>query len=173
MRQPLPFWGIIKRIKEGLKMEVEDVDVDVMETPLMQAVREEVTSVTPMERHRRADDEAEMLTDDIDDFVAENDPESLPAAEAEIDAWQAPVEPRLTGDGRPPVSIFSAGTEPEANIVRGLLEAEGIPVVVSMAGTAAYGTMLSIGAGKWGDLFVSPDDAERAREIIAAQESST
>jgi hypothetical protein len=152
---------------------VDTDDVDVIETPLMQAVREEVLESTPESRRRRADDEADRLVDDIDDFVAETDPASLPAAEAEIDAWHPPSGPREPtdepGDANTPlVSVFVAGTEVEANIVRGLLEAEGIPTTVSVAGAKAFGALLSVGAGQWGDVFVAPDDAEKAREVVAA-----
>jgi len=58
------------------------------------------------------------------------------------------------------------GTESEANIVRGVLEAEGIAVIFREVATPAYGSVFSVSEARWADLLVSAADAERAQQVI-------
>ncbi len=125
----------------------------------------------------RAEREADTVVADVDDYVARTNPDSLPQAEQALEEWQIPVTPfdgisetALTGDEAtvPLVSVLSARTESEANIVRGVLEAEGIAVIFREVATPAYGSVFSVSEGRWADLLVSAADAEQAQQVIQA-----
>lgn len=125
----------------------------------------------------RAEREADAVVADVDDYVARTDPSSLPQAEQALEEWHIPVSPfegvseTALPDGAqtiPLVSVLSVGTESEANIVRGMLEAEGIAVIVHEVATPAYGSVFSVSEARWADLLVSASDAERAQQVIQA-----
>ena len=148
-----------------------------VETPLEAAARAEALEDTSGAQARREEQEADVLVADIDQYVAQTDPASLPEAERELEAWQIPTDP-LEGvpgnvalepgvEGEPLVPIFSAQTESEANIVRGLLEASGIPAVISSLSGPALGGIFQPDEARWGDLLVAPSDAEAAQAAIA------
>lgn len=160
---------------------------EAIETPLERAARaeqqrEEAQSESDDAREER---EADVVIGDVGDYIARTDPAGLPAAEAQLNAWEIPTDPldgvpddvvlRPGEAGESLVSVFSAGTESEVNIVRGLLASEGIPVMVRNASSpAAYGSVFSIGESRWGDLLVGASQADLARQIIAAaQEPSS
>lgn len=147
------------------------------ETPLETAARQEAQKDGYGEQTRREEQEADRVVADIDAYVAQTDPASLPEAEKALDAWQIPNDPLagIPGDvalhpnveGEPLVSIFAAQTESEANIVRGLLEASGIPAVLSSRSGPSLGGIFQSDETRWGDLLVSASQAEAARTAIA------
>ena len=149
-----------------------------LETPLETAARTEALDDRSGTQTRREEQEADTLVADIDSYVAQTDPASLPEAERELDAWQIPTDP-LEGvptdvvfapnvEGEPLVSIFSAQTEPEANIVRGLLEASGIPTVLNTLSGPALGGIFQSDETRWGEILVSASHAAAAQEAITA-----
>jgi hypothetical protein len=128
-----------------------------------------------MTHDTRAEREADAVVADVDDYVAHTNPASLPQAEQALEDWQIPSSPfdgvsetGLAGDAQtaPLVSVLSVGTESEANIVRGVLEAEGIAVIFREVATPAYGSVFSVSEARWADLLVSAADAERAQQVI-------
>ena len=72
-----------------------------------------------------------------------------------------------------PIPIFRASTEDEGEIVRGLLQSEGIDAIFGSVPTSAYGATLVGGQGYWSDVLVAPEDAERARALITAYQQGT
>lgn len=125
----------------------------------------------------RAEREADAVVADVDDYVAQTNPAFLPQAEQALENWQIPSSPfdgvsetGLEGDAQtvPLVSVLSVGTESEANIVRGVLEAEGIAVIFREVAAPAYGSVFSVSEARWADLLVSAADAERAQRVIEA-----
>jgi hypothetical protein len=148
-----------------------------VETPLETAARTEAQAASSQAQTRREEHEADVVVGDIDDYVAQTDPASLPEAERELEAWQIPTDP-LAGvpgnivlepnvEGEPLVAIFAAQNESEANIVRGLLEASGIPAVVNSLSGLALGGIFQSDETRWGDILVAPSDAEAAQAAIA------
>jgi len=153
-----------------------------LETPLEAAARQEAENATFAGQNRREEEEADRVIADVDDYVARTDPASLPVAERELDAWEIPTDP-LAGipddiavdpeaHTPPLVSVFDATSETEANIVRGVLEAAGIPVTFDGAPAPILGSILETGTARWGGLLVPAGDADAARaEIEAALQS--
>ena len=148
-----------------------------METPLEAAARTEAQENQAGAQTRRDEQEADRLVADIDDYVAQTDPASLPEAETALNAWQVPTSP-LDGvpdnvvfepnvEGEPLVAIFAAQTESEANIVRGLLEASGIPAALDSRSGPALGGIFQPDETRWGDLLVPASLAEAAQAAIA------
>lgn len=157
----------------------------VVETPLETAARTEAQADSSGAQTRHDEHEADVLVADIDDYVAQTDPASLPEAERELEAWQIPTDP-LEGvpgnmalepnvEGEPLVAIFAAQNESEANIVRGLLEASGIPALISSLSGPALGGIFQPDETRWGDILVAPSDAEAAQAAIteATQSAET
>src|SRR4051794_33084983 len=70
------------------------------------------------------------------------------------------------------VSIFLAATEIDAEMVRLLLESEGIPVRIGEQVNWAQAPMLQLAGGYWGKVFVPASAAMRAREILDAYEEA-
>jgi hypothetical protein len=161
----------------------DNANMIVGETPLEASMRE----VSPKEREaaqtRREELEADRLVGDIDTYVAETDPASLPAAEKALNDWDIPTDP-LEGvpdtfavapgvEGRPLVSVFAARNEAEANIVRGVLEASGIPVVFDGLPSPIMGSVFQAGETRWGDLLVPAGQVDEALAAISDAVSST
>jgi hypothetical protein len=71
---------------------------------------------------------------------------------------------------QPPVTVMSYLSRAQAEILRGLLEAEGITVVLSQE---AAGSVLPVDVGAFGqvELLVPADQAARAREILDGVDS--
>lgn len=66
----------------------------------------------------------------------------------------------------PPMVIFKAATQDEGEIVRGMLESEGIPAVLVDHSSPPLGDALIATETHWGDILVAPSDADRAMELI-------
>jgi NADPH:quinone reductase-like Zn-dependent oxidoreductase len=65
------------------------------------------------------------------------------------------------------VSVYRASKESVADIIRALLESEGIDVIFrSNHSSTVYDGIFAVSEGYWADLLVREDQAERAREII-------
>ena len=156
------------------------------ETPLEAATRQEADQNRPEEREaalaRREEREADMLVADIDAHVARTDPASLPEAEQALNDWQIPTDP-LEGvpddvaldpqvEGEPLAAVFAAGNEMEANIVRGLLEAAGIPATFDGLPAPILGNVFQAGEACWADILVPARLADQARAAIAEATTS-
>ena len=64
------------------------------------------------------------------------------------------------------VSIYIAHVQVEAQLIKSLLEAEGIPAMIAQEGAGtAYG--LTVGILGIAEIFVSEQDAEEAKKLIA------
>ena len=67
------------------------------------------------------------------------------------------------------VVVYTAAGQPEANLIKSLLEAAGIPAMSSQEGAgAAYG--LTVGPMGEAQILVREEDAAEARELLAAME---
>lgn len=170
----------------------EDVDInDVVaigtnETPLEAAARREAAQDRPAGRDaaqaQREEREADMLVADIDAHVARTDPDSLPEAEQALNDWQIPTDPLegvpdnvvLDPDAQPEplAAVFAAGNEMEANIVRGLLEAAGIPATFDGLPAPMLGNVFQAGESCWADILVPARLADQARAAIAEATAS-
>ncbi len=150
---------------------------DAAETPLERAVRLE-TERAPVTVDAEAEREADVVVGDVDEYVAETDPAGLPAAQQALDAWEIPTSP-FEGvpddvalnpgvEGEPLVSVFSARSESEANIVRGVIESEGIAAIFREVATPAYGSIFSVSEARWADILVAASQAQAARDAIQA-----
>lgn len=73
------------------------------------------------------------------------------------------------GQGENLVVVFRAPDEVTANIVKGLLEGENIPVILESRMAAMFDGAFTMGEGFWGDVVVPEEFAKRSREIIEAQ----
>jgi len=68
------------------------------------------------------------------------------------------------------VTVYRAPTENVANIVKGILESEGIPVMLKSLQIPWYDGIMQMGEGYWGDVLVTEDVADEARNIIKSYE---
>ena len=68
------------------------------------------------------------------------------------------------------VAVYRAPTENVAQIVRGLLESEGIEATFTPTQIPMYDGIAKLWEGFWGDILVDEDKADRARQIIEAYE---
>lgn len=156
------------------------------ETPLEAAARREAAQNLPQERAaaqaRHEEQEADRLVADIDAYVARTDPDSLPEAEQALNDWQIPTDP-LEGipdnvalnpeaETEPLVAVLAAGSEMEANIVRGLLEAAGIPATFDGLPSPMLGNVFQAGETRWADVLVPARLADQARAAIAEATAS-
>jgi hypothetical protein len=70
------------------------------------------------------------------------------------------------------VSVFEAPDEGTANMVKVALEDAGIEAIVhDMWGTMNFDGAIALAEGRWGDVLVKPEDAERAAELLRQYES--
>ena len=117
------------------------------------------------------DREAGVLVQDIDSYVAETDPEHLADAEAELADWSVPEDPSAhpidATDATQAVAVFSAYNEIEANIVKGVLDAAGIPAAFDNRGGSVMGGIFAAGEQVWADIVVPESYADDARTVIA------
>jgi hypothetical protein len=74
------------------------------------------------------------------------------------------------GEGESSVAVFAAPDQMTAEIVRGALEAEGIPAVIGEQVTSAMGPILPVAEGFWGEVHVPASLAEQARDVIKSFE---
>lgn len=160
----------------------DNANMTVGETPLEAAIRGESPKEREAAQTRREEMEADRVVGDVDTYVAETNPASLPEAEKALNDWEIPIDP-LAGipdtfavapgvEGRPLVSVFAAKNEAEANIVRGVLEASGIPVVFDGLPSPILGSVFQAGETRWGDLLVPAGQADEARAAISNAVSS-
>jgi len=70
------------------------------------------------------------------------------------------------------VRVYRAADEMTANIVKGILESEGIPVTIQSRQVPWMDGVMTMGEGFYGDLLVAADEAERARMIIEIYQSA-
>lgn len=97
-----------------------------------------------------------------------------PGAELEAAALREEAEDQAVeqaAKAAPPVVVFKAATQDEGEIVRGLLESEGIPAVLVDQSSPPLGDALIAGDTHWGDILVAPADAERAKELIESSQN--
>ena len=153
------------------------------ETPLEAAARQETAENRGAAQTRREEQEADVLVADIDSYVARTDPASLPEAEQALNDWQIPTDP-LEGvpnnvalnpdeESEPLAAVFAAQTETEANIVRGLLEAAGIPAIFDGLPAPIMGNVFQAGESRWADILVPARLADQARAAIAEATASS
>ena len=71
----------------------------------------------------------------------------------------------MSPSGQPPVAIVSDLSRAQAEILRGLLEAQGISVALSQE---AAGSVMPVDVGAFGqvEILVAAEQATRAREIL-------
>lgn len=154
----------------------EAINRENAETPLEAAARLEALG-GGVAQARREEREADAVIADIDDYVAATDPASLPEAERQLEAWAIPDGPlegvpadvALSPDREmePLVAVFAAHSASEASIIRGLLEAEGIPAVSDDLSAPVMGSIFQSGETRWGDVLVPARLAGQARAAIA------
>lgn len=157
------------------------------ETPIEVAARREAAQQSEEARGaaqtRREEREADVLVADIDSHVARTDPASLPEAEQALNDWEIPTDP-LEGvpenvalspdkESEPLVAVFAAQNESEANIVRGLIEAAGIPAVFDGLPAPIMGNVFQAGESRWADILVPARLADQARAAIAEATASS
>ena len=68
------------------------------------------------------------------------------------------------------IPVYRAPKETIGEIVRGLLESEGISVMVRSVQVPWTDGVMVMGEGYWGDLLIPEDQADHAREIIQVYE---
>jgi hypothetical protein len=66
------------------------------------------------------------------------------------------------------VAVHEALSEPEANIVKGILEEAGIPAMLQSLQVPMYDGVMSMFHGHWGNVVVRQEDYERALDVIQA-----
>jgi hypothetical protein len=119
----------------------------------------------------RPNPEAGVLVDDIDSYVAKTDPQHLAEAEAELADWSAPDDPSGhpidAGDASNVVGVFSAYSEIEASIVKGVLDAAGIPAAFDNHGGSVMGGIFAAGDQVWADVVVPESYGDAAKAAIA------
>ncbi|MGO8671983.1 MAG: putative signal transducing protein [Capsulimonadaceae bacterium] len=142
-------------------------------TPMQEAAaREASLPEDPDEAEAvRSQDEANVLVDDLDAYAAEVDPDNLEQAEAELREWKVPTDPLDTATDIPPgtplVSVFTAMTEAEANIIRGVLQASGIPASLKEVGVSSfYAGAMAFGEAACAYVLVPEPLADAARAAI-------
>jgi len=69
------------------------------------------------------------------------------------------------------VAVYAAPDPITAELVCGALRDADIPAVIGEQVASAYGGALATGEGYWGEIRVLPEDAERARTVLAALEA--
>ncbi len=77
----------------------------------------------------------------------------------------------IHGQGENLVVVLRAPDEYIACIVQGLLEGEGIPVVLESRQVPQMDGVFKVNEGYWGDVVVPREHAERAKEIIEAYQA--
>jgi len=70
------------------------------------------------------------------------------------------------GQGENLIVVYRARDEFTANIIRGILVGEGIPVTLESRQVAWMDGVMKMGEGYWGDVVVPEEHAERSRELI-------
>jgi hypothetical protein len=95
-----------------------------------------------------------------------NEEESATPLEVAADTEGRAEDTDLSQTGVP-VSVYLAESPEDGEIVRGLLESEGIPVIYTHSASPIFGQIFSPSVGQVGEIFVAPADVERALSILA------
>jgi len=66
------------------------------------------------------------------------------------------------------VVVHEALNEPEAIIIKGILEEAGVPAMLQSLQVPMYDGVMSMFHGHWGNVVVRQEDYERALDIIQA-----
>jgi len=77
----------------------------------------------------------------------------------------------IDGQGEDLVVVYRAQDEFVADIIKGLLVGEDIPVVLESRQVPMYDGIMKMGEGYWGDVVVPRECADRARELIEAYQA--
>ena len=64
------------------------------------------------------------------------------------------------------VAVFAAPDQMTAEVVRGVLESEGIDAFIGEQVTSSLGSAFATGEGFWGEVRVRAEDAQRARSFV-------
>ena len=72
------------------------------------------------------------------------------------------------GQGENLVVVYRAPDEFVANVIKGVLVGEGIPVVLESRMVPWMDGVMKMGEGYWGDVVVPEEYADRSRELIEA-----
>jgi|SRR5579862_170888 len=96
--------------------------------------------------------------------------ELVAAAEAEKQENEAVERMAQASD---PVVVFSAASVSEGQIIRALLDGEGIPAIFNDLSSPTLGEALSVTRDDAADVLVAPGDAERAKELIDSYRNAT
>jgi len=70
-------------------------------------------------------------------------------------------------------SVFQAPDEITANLIKGILESEGIEVLVHSHQVPWMDSIMKSAEGFWGDLLVPEEEAARARKVLEAYQSES
>lgn len=70
------------------------------------------------------------------------------------------------------VIVYRAPDEVIASLLQGLLEGEGVPVMLQSGQVPWMDGVMKVDKGYWGDVVVPKEHAEKARKIILAYEKS-
>ena len=80
----------------------------------------------------------------------------------------------LTGDAAEmTVAVYAAPDQVTAEVVRGALEAEGIPALIGEQVADAMAGPLAVGDGFWGEIRVPASHEQQARDVLAAYEQGS
>jgi len=71
------------------------------------------------------------------------------------------------------VPVYNAPDEYTAELIKGILEGEGIEVMLKGEQVPIFDGALEIASGYWGQVLVKEEDAERSREILIAYEAQS
>ena len=71
------------------------------------------------------------------------------------------------------VPVFRAPDGMTAEMVRGLLESEGLTVYLKSLQAPMYDGIMVMGEGYWGDVLVHQDQVEQAKLLIQAYEQKS
>ncbi|MCX8052325.1 MAG: DUF2007 domain-containing protein [Armatimonadetes bacterium] len=77
----------------------------------------------------------------------------------------------IQGQGEDLVVVYRAPDEYVANVIKGLLVGEDIPVVLESRQVPWMDGVMKMGEGYWGDVVVPREYADKAREIIQAYQA--
>jgi hypothetical protein len=69
------------------------------------------------------------------------------------------------------VSVYKAYDEITAHLVKGALEAEGIPAVVQSRQVPWMDGVMTMGEGYWGDVMAPEAEKDRSLQVIEAYSS--
>lgn len=65
------------------------------------------------------------------------------------------------------IIAFQAGDETEAFLIKGILEGEGIPVMIRSRQVPMYDGIFTYGESCWGDLLIHTENVKRSQKLIS------